>query len=543
MSQTLKIAVAQLNLLVGDIEGNAQRIISETENITKQQPVDLILFPELSLCGYPPEDLLFRPAFHSRTQAALNEIKEKITQTTIIIGLPEFIDKKLYNRAAVISHQKIIATYSKQILPNFTVFDEKRYFVPGTETCIFKLKNTQIGLLICEDIWHPEPAMNAAKAGAQLLVTINASPYNREQVKARENTLSARAHETHLPIIYANNVGGQDELVFDGGSMVINGQGNRCQQAPYYVEDTMIVTVHNHGPGPVDIESHSLPERLSEETNIYNTLTLAIHDYVHKNHFPGVLLGLSGGIDSALTLALACDAIGSDKVIAVLMPSRYTAPMSIEDAKKEADLLGVKYYMLPIDQLVDQFNATLAPVFAGLPTDATEENIQARIRGVLLMALSNKFGHLVLTTSNKTETAVGYTTLYGDMAGGFAAIKDVPKQMVYRLAHYRNAISPVIPERVLTRAPSAELAYKQTDQDNLPPYDILDEILHRYVEKDESPAMLYAAGFDKLTVDKVVRLVNHNEYKRRQAPIGVRLTQRAFGKDRRYPVTSGYLRR
>ncbi len=542
MSETIKIAVAQLDMLVGDIEGNAERIILETQKISKAGTADLILFPELSICGYPPEDLVFRPGFHSRCQAALHKIEAAVKDITIVVGYPERLGDKLYNRAAVIQNGRIIAAYSKQVLPNYAVFDEKRYFSPGNIPCIFNIKNTRIGLLICEDIWHVKPAKQAALAGAQLIVTINASPYNREQVKARENTLSARAHETHLPVIYTNNVGGQDEVVFDGGSMVVNAQGQRCQQAPYYKEDIMIVTAHSTGQGAVKIDEKPLPPRLSEEENIYNTLTLAIKDYVNKNHFPGVIIGLSGGIDSALTLALACDALGAENVIAVMMPSQFTSQMSLEDAAEMAKTLGVKYHVIEIDKLYNEFHAALAPIFHGLGSDRTEENLQARIRASIVMAMSNKLGHLVLTTSNKSEAAVGYATLYGDMAGGFSPLKDVLKTMVYRLSSYRNSINQIIPERVTTRAPSAELAHGQTDQNDLPPYHDLDQMLHKYIEKDEPPEQLYQSGFDKNTVDKVVRMVARNEYKRRQAPIGVRLTQRAFGKDRRYPVTSGFIR-
>lgn len=395
--------------------------------------------------------------------------------------------------------------------------------------------------MICEDIWFAEPALKAKQAGAEILVVINASPYNRDQVQARETMLGQRANETQLPIVYNNMVGGQDELVFDGGSMVIDAQGIRTQQAPYYEENIMTVKVtrNNHG---LHMKASPLPARLTESENIYKALTLGIHDYVTKNHFPGVLIGLSGGIDSALTLAIACDALGPDKVIGVLMPSTYTATISIDAAKAQAERMGIRYFTLPIHDVFTQFNQCLSPIFKDYAEDLTEQNLQARIRGTLLMALSNKLGYLVLTTSNKSEMAVGYATLYGDMAGGFAALKDVPKQMVYQLAYYRNDLSPVIPDDVLTRAPSAELTHNQTDQDTLPPYEILDDILYYYVEKDYSPNMLIDKGFDKKTVMQIVKLVHRNEYKRRQSAPGVRLTQRAFGKDRRYPITSGFVK-
>jgi len=538
----MKIAIAQLNFLVGDIDGNAERIITETNRIASENTLDLVVFPELALCGYPPEDLLFRPGFYKRCERALSHIAENIGKTAIIVGYPESDGGKLYNKAALIQHGKIIADYAKQELPNFTVFDEKRYFTPGVKPCVFEINGIKIGLLICEDLWHEAPIKQAQNAGAQLIISINASPYDRRQIAKRESILKQRVDETHLPIIYCNLIGGQDELVFDGGSLVMDAEGRRCQQAKYYCEDTMIVQIEMHDEKAV-IQPKKILEHFSEEKQIYETLKLGVHDYIFKNHFPGALIGLSGGIDSALMLAIAADAIGHDKVTALIMPSQFTAPMSIDDAVFEASKLGVEYHIISIDPLLDQFLQTLAPIFKNRPADSTEENLQARIRGMLLMALSNKLGKMVLTTGNKSEMSVGYATLYGDMAGGFAAIKDVPKMLVYKLARYRNTLGAVIPERVITRAPTAELKANQTDQDQLPPYDILDSILERYIEKDEEPTQIINAGFDKKMVDDVVRMINMNEYKRRQAPIGIRLTQRAFGKDRRYPITSGYLRR
>ena len=541
MSQKLTIAVAQLNFLVGDIDGNAERIIQETNRIAKEQPVDCVVFPELALSGYPPEDLLFRPGFYKRCQRALTHIAKNIGKTGIIIGFPAGVGHTHYNKAAFIQSGKIIADYAKQELPNFTVFDEKRYFTAGKQPCVFEINGIKIGLIICEDVWHPGPIMQAKNAGAQMIISINASPYDRNQIRARETMLKNRTNETHLPIIYANIIGGQDELVFDGGSMVVDANGNRCQQAPYFVENTMIVEANMHDDAVI-IVPQKLPERLSQETQMYETLKLGVHDYIDKNNFPGALIGLSGGIDSALTLAIAADAIGADKVTAVIMPSRFTAQMSIDDAIAEAEALGVEYHILKIDTLLDHFLQILAPIFNSTPADTTEENLQARIRGMLLMALSNKFGKIVLTTGNKSELSVGYATLYGDMAGGFSVIKDVPKTLVYKLSKYRNEIHLVIPERVFTRPPTAELAHNQTDQDKLPPYDMLDDILERYIEKDEEPTQIVNAGFEQAIVDSVVRMINFNEYKRRQSPIGIRLTRRAFGKDRRYPITSGYLR-
>lgn len=536
----MKIALAQLDFLVGDIDGNAKRIIDITKQLSLKN-IDLIVFPELALSGYPPEDLLFRPGFYKRCERALASIIKNTKETAIIMGYPARDGKHHYNKAAFIQCGKIVAAYAKQELPNFTVFDEKRYFTPGDRSCVFKFKNMKIGLLVCEDLWHPTPIQKAKKAGAEFIISINASPFDKNQVRARETMLKKRVKETALPIVYCNLIGGQDELVFDGGSMTIDANGNRCQQAPYFEENIMVVDVKKQSHHIV-IEKKKLPKRLSQETQIYNALTLGVRDYIQKNRFPGALVGLSGGIDSALTLAIAADAIGADKVTAVIMPSRYTAKMSIEDAVIEAKALGVNYHVIEIEPILAVFLKTLAPLFKNTSSDTTEENLQARIRGMLLMALSNKFGKIVLTTGNKSEMSVGYATLYGDMAGGFSAIKDVPKTLVYKLSHYRNSISQIIPDRVITRAPTAELKPNQTDQDRLPPYDILDDILERYIEKDEEPTQLVNAGFEKKTVDDVVNMINRNEYKRRQAPIGIRLTQRAFGKDRRYPITSRYTR-
>ena len=541
--EKLTIALAQCNFLVGDIDGNADRIIAITTKYSEEKNIDLIVFPELALSGYPPEDLLFRPGFYKRCERAMSHIIKSTKDTAIIIGYPARDSNLLFNKAAFIYQGKIIADYAKQELPNYTVFDEKRYFTPGEKSCVVKFKNFKIGLLICEDLWHAAPIAKAKKAGAELIVSINASPFDKNQVRARENTLKKRVTETQLPIVYCNIVGGQDELVFDGGSMTINAKGNRCLQAPYFSESIVTTSVtRDTNSHIVGIEKHELPPRLSQESQIYHALTLGVHDYIAKNHFPGALVGLSGGIDSALTLAIAVDAIGANKVTAVLMPSPYTAKISIEDAIAEAKALNVNYHIIEIEPLLSAFLKALSPLFVNTSPDATEEKLQARIRGMLLMALSNKFGKIVLTTGNKSEMSVGYATLYGDMAGGFSVIKDVPKTLVYKLAHYRNALGNIIPERVFMRAPTAELKPNQTDQDKLPPYDILDSILERYIEKDEEPMQLIKAGFNEKIVNDVINMINTNEYKRRQAPIGIRLTQRAFGKDRRYPITSGYVR-
>ncbi len=536
----LRVVMAQLNLLVGDIPGNTEKIVAAAREARDRWRADAIVFPELTVTGYPPEDLLLRPGFVGQVEPAMRRLCAEIQGITAIVGYPAATPEGLRNSAAVIADGGIRAVYHKQCLPNYSVFDEKRYFVAGTEPLVFELKGARVGVTICEDVWQAGPARQAAKAGAQLLLNLNASPFHAGKSRLRLEILRQRAVENGLSILYTNLVGGQDELVFDGDSQVVNGRGELTQRAPlcveglYPVDFSIGATVE---PRPGEIASEP-----AEEAAIYQAIVLGVRDYVNKNGFPGAVLGLSGGIDSALTLAIAVDALGSERVEAVLMPSRYTAEMSNSDAEQEARALGVKYHLMPIEPAFESFLGILQPVLAGLPPDSTEENIQARCRGVILMAISNKTGKLVLTTGNKSETAVGYSTLYGDMAGGFAPIKDVLKMMVYRLAVYRNSLSPVIPQRVLDRPPSAELRPDQTDQDSLPPYDLLDAILQAYVEEDHSVEELVAAGFDRATVERVARLVIVNEYKRRQAALGVRITPRAFGRDRRYPITSGFRR-
>ena len=536
----LRVVMAQLNLLVGDIPGNTEKIVAAAREARDRWRADAIVFPELTVTGYPPEDLLLRPGFVGQVEPAMRRLCAEIQGITAIVGYPAATPEGLRNSAAVIADGGIRAVYHKQCLPNYSVFDEKRYFVAGTEPLVFELKGARVGVTICEDVWQAGPARQAAKAGAQLLLNLNASPFHAGKSRLRLEILRQRAVENGLSILYTNLVGGQDELVFDGDSQVVNGRGELTQRAPlcveglYPVDFSVGATVE---PRPGEIVSEP-----AEEAAIYQAIVLGVRDYVNKNGFPGAVLGLSGGIDSALTLAIAVDALGSERVEAVLMPSRYTAEMSNSDAEQEARALGVKYHLMPIEPAFESFLGILQPVLAGLPLDSTEENIQARCRGVILMAISNKTGKLVLTTGNKSETAVGYSTLYGDMAGGFAPIKDVLKTMVYRLAVYRNSLSPVIPQRVLDRPPSAELRPDQTDQDSLPPYDLLDAILQAYVEEDHSVEELIAAGFDRATVERVARLVIVNEYKRRQAAPGVRITPRAFGRDRRYPITSGFRR-
>ncbi len=531
----MRIALSQLNLLVGDVEGNAARIAKASIKARDEQQADLIVFPELTLTGYPPEDLLLRPELIERVQQAKAMLCEEIKGITAIIGYPRQGDDGLYNSAGVIQDHAIIAEYDKALLPNYSVFDEKRYFSSGEEACVVDVCGIRVGITICEDIWYKEPAQRSAAAGAQLLVNLNASPFHTGKHSEREQLISRRALENGLPVVYVNLVGGQDQLVFDGGSFVMNAQGHVVMRSSFFSEAQPVVSFDGAVPLPSEVIAQH-----SEEAEIYDALVLGVQDYVQKNGFRGVVLGLSGGIDSALTLAIAVDALGADRVEAVLMPSRYTADMSNEDAVKQAQTLGVKYRVIPIEPAFRAFLGMLEDEFDGLAEDATEENIQARCRGIILMALSNKSGRMLLTTGNKSEMSVGYATLYGDMAGGFAPIKDVPKTMVYALSKYRNRGGEVIPERVITRPPSAELKPDQVDSDSLPDYAILDEILRLYIEQDQCVEKIIAAGYDAATVKRITRMVDNNEYKRRQAPPGVRITRRAFGRDRRYPITSGF---
>jgi NAD+ synthase (glutamine-hydrolysing) len=534
----LRIALAQLNLLVGDIEGNAQRIIESALEARDRLQADLIVFSELSLTAYPPDDLVLRPGLYRRVEVALHKICAAVQDIDVVVGLPSQEDSVFYNSAYFLSTGEVRARYHKHLLPNYQVFDEKRYFTAGRSACVIDVKGVPVGLTVCEDIWQPAPPRQAVTAGAQLLLNINASPYHLGKYIQRTSMLEARTREVHLPIIYVNQVGGQDELVFDGESMAVTAQGELKLRAPAFKEGLYVV---DYDPRVKDITWGSeLRAPLSEDESVYEALVLGVRDYVTKNGFDGAVIALSGGIDSALTLAIAVDALGPTNVHALTMPSRYTSKMSLEDACAQVQTLGVDYHELPIEAAFETILGTLAEPFAGLPQDTTEENIQARIRGILLMAFSNKQQRMVLTTGNKSEMAVGYATLYGDMAGGFAPLKDVYKTRVYRLARYRNAISPVIPPRVLERAPSAELAPDQKDTDSLPPYEVLDSILEMFVERDCTLDKIIAKGFDAQTVSRVATMVFRNEYKRRQAPPGVRITQRAFGKDRRYPITSGY---
>ena len=533
---SVRIALAQINLLVGDIKGNTEKVIASALVARDQQRADIVVFPELCLTGYPPEDLLLRPALKQQVVAAVQHICEAINGITCVIGAPWHVEEKLYNAALVIRDGEIEATYLKQCLPNYSVFDEKRYFSAGHQACTFTVNGVQCAVSICEDIWQDGPVQQAVQAGAKILLSLNASPYTAYKHQQRKIQLEKHAKKFGLATAYVNLVGGQDELVFDGQSMFVDAAGNSFALAPAFEE--VVAWLDVDAQGVLLSSSDTQPEQ-NELAVIYKALVLAVRDYVQKNKFDGAILGLSGGIDSALTLAIAVDALGAKNVQAVMMPYQYTADISVEDARLEAQALGIEYSEIPIKQAVTAFNDLLGDAFKGLAKDTTEENIQARCRGVLLMALSNKKRRILLTTGNKSEMAVGYATLYGDMAGGFAALKDVSKTLVYELANYRNTLSAVIPERVITRPPSAELAPDQKDSDSLPDYAVLDRILERYVEQDQSADDIIAAGFERKDVERAVYLVDMNEYKRRQAPPGVKISARAFGRDRRYPITSG----
>ena len=535
---TLRIAQAQVNLLVGDIEGTADRIVSAARRARDEQGAAAVVFPELTLTGYPPEDLLLRPGLDVRVMHARERVAAETAGIHVIFGYPSIIDGKRFNSAGVYRDGELVAEYHKALLPNYSVFDEKRYFEPGGEPCVVDIGGIPVGISICEDIWYPMPAQRAAEAGARLLVNLNASPFHTGKAPEREDLIARRAQESGLAVVYVNLVGGQDELVFDGGSFVMDNDGTIVQRAPFFEEAQPVMDFESDGRPLVGVGE--VAEHPSEEEAVYEALCLGVRDYVGKNGFNGCVIGLSGGIDSALTLAVAVDALGADQVEGVLMPSRYTSEISVEDAREEARNLGVMHRHISIEPAFQAFLSMLEPEFRGMPPDATEENMQARCRGIILMAISNKTGRMLLTTGNKSEMSVGYATLYGDMAGGFAPLKDVPKTLVYRLSRYRNRDAEVIPMRVIEREPSAELAADQKDTDSLPPYDVLDPILQRYVEQDFSVQDIIAHGFDADVVRRIARMVDVNEYKRRQAPPGVKITRRAFGRDRRYPITNGY---
>jgi len=492
-----------------------------------------------SVCGYPPEDLLLHAGLRYRTEQAVADIREAVKGIAVLIGFPEYVDDQIYNSCAVFSDGERLCGYRKRLLPNYRVFDEERYFTAGTEAAVFRLNGLGIGLTVCEDVWQPGPIAAARSAGAECVIAINGSPYELNTQSKREQVVRSRIAESHIPILYLNMVGGQDELVFDGGSFAMDAEGNIDFRAPAFDEGLHALVLSASAKG-IEIRSDTIVEHLPTEESVYRALTSGTRDYVGKHGFPGVIVGLSGGIDSALVLSIACDALGPEQVRAVMMPFRYTATMSQEDAAKQAHMLGVRYDVIPIAPIYDATVAQLAPLFAGRDEDVTEENIQARCRGLLLMAISNKTGRMLLTTGNKSEMAVGYATLYGDMAGGFAPIQDCSKTLVYELARYRNSLGEAIPERVITREPSAELRPNQKDSDSLPPYDILDPILESFIENDLSVDEIAQRGFDRDVVIRVLEMVKRNEYKRRQAPPGIRISSRAFGRDWRYPITSGY---
>jgi len=535
MTKELKIILAQLNLYVGDINGNLVKLMTAAETARDTHHADVIIFPELSITGYPPEDLLFRKAFINAATESLNQFKEKIHGIYCVIGHPLLLEKKLYNACSVLFNGDILGQYAKQHLPNYSIFDEYRYFTPGSTPCVVPIKGVPVGITICEDLWHEGPIQQAKAAGARLIVSPNASPFEINKQEQRERILENRAKETHLPIVYVNCIGGQDELVFDGGSMVINSNGITAQHAGFFNETLFPVTCHiSENEIHFETTTLSLP---SKEELIYQALVVGVRDYVEKNHFPGALIGVSGGIDSALVSAIAVDALGKDKVSAILMPSRYTSDMSMQDALTLIHHLGIDHQIISIEpaftSYLDMLNLHKEP-------GVTEENIQSRCRGTIIMAISNKTGNIVLTTGNRSEMTVGYATLYGDMAGGLDVLKDIPKTLVYRLANYRNHISPVIPQRIIDRPPTAELAPDQKDEDSLPPYPMLDKILELYLNQELSSDDIIAEGYDPTIVNKVVNLINKSEHKRRQAPIGIRVNHKAFGRDRRYPITSGF---
>ncbi len=561
---TLRICVAQFNFVVGDLAGNAQKIIAAAR-AAHAAGARLLLTPELSICGYAAEDLFLRPSFIAACDDAVKTVARELAglkDMTVVVGHPaaaEAIGRRTrsvtvpnrVNAASVLREGQVVATYAKRELPNYQVFDERRYFVPGRDTCVFEAgtagARVKVGLLICEDAWYEAPARETRAAGAELLAVINASPFHVGKGGEREDMMRLRARDCGLPLVYAHLVGGQDEVVFEGHSFALQADGALAARAPSFTEDAFVVDLQRSAAG-VQLQGAIEPDR-SADADLWDALVLGVRDYVGKNGFPGAIIGLSGGIDSALVLAIAVDALGADQVRTVMMPSPYTADISWIDARDMAARLGVRYDEISIVPEFEAFKASLAQEFRGLPEDTTEENIQARIRGTLLMALSNKSGRIVLTTGNKSEMATGYCTLYGDMAGGFAVIKDVAKTLVYRLAEWKNrqpvrradgSVGPVIPERIITRPPSAELRPDQTDQDSLPPYEVLDAILALYMEDDRAIEEIVAAGYARADVERVTRLIKLNEYKRRQAPVGIRITHRGFGRDWRYPITSKF---
>jgi NAD+ synthase (glutamine-hydrolysing) len=547
--------LAQINLLVGDVRGNLARVISESRRAYTELAADLVMFPELALSGYPPEDLLFHRGMRTQIERALQELRQAVPQIGVLFGYPEYDGEQIYNAAQLVRGGEVLGHYRKSCLPNYRVFDEKRYFAAGSAPALIDFDGYRLGLMICEDTWDPAPARAARRGGAEALLIINASPYEIHKQREREQVVGQRIGEVGLPVVYLNLIGGQDELVFDGNSFVMDASGRLAMRAGAFEEGLFCAELtrggtgaagaagdaHTAGGAVVAVPGVVAPE-LSDEQSVYRALVMGVRDYVLKHGFPGAVMGLSGGVDSALTLAVAVDALGAERVHAVMMPSRYTSQMSREDAAAQAQALGVSLSLISIEGMFEATLAALHEEFAGRAPDATEENIQARCRGLLLMAISNKTGRMLLTTGNKSEMAVGYATLYGDMAGGFAPIKDCSKMLVWRLARYRNSIAPVIPQRVIEREPSAELRPDQKDSDSLPPYEVLDAILEAFIEEDLSVEEICERGFERPVVARVLDMVKRAEYKRRQAPPGVRVSRRAFGRDWRYPITNGYRR-
>ena len=537
----ISVGIIQENPIVGDIEGNLNLAISAIEDLSSNGSPDIFLFSEMFITGYPPEDLILRDDLLKYAYDAVKKLSEVKPESFVVIGYPKKEGDLIYNCAGVLRNHSIITEYKKQELPNYEVFDEKRYFEPGSSPGIFEVSGLRVALSVCEDIWHEKVIKQAYAGKADLILNINASPYHLKKIENRKELLINHSSKYSLPIVYANQIGGQDELVFDGTSMAIDGRGKQVIQLAKFKKDLKTI-IFEDKEGCLEAHSEMIIPDDNELEEVYQALVVGARDYIEKNKFPGAIIGSSGGIDSALTAAIAADAIGADKVRTFMMPFEYTSDMSIEDAAELANNLGIKHSTIPIGQIYDSFSCSLEDEFSGKEKDITEENLQSRCRGVILMALSNKSGDLVLTTGNKSETAVGYSTLYGDTAGGFCVLKDVPKTMVYELSKYRNTISKVIPERIIERPPSAELAPDQKDSDSLPDYDILDKIIELYVEQDKSKEEIANIGVDKKIVDRVTRLIDLSEYKRRQAPLGVKITSRGFGKDRRYPITNKFLK-
>ncbi len=537
----ISVGVIQANPIVGDIQGNLNLAISAIEDIATKETPDIFLLTEMFITGYPPEDLILRDDLLDQSYEAIQKLTEIKPESFIVIGYPKKEGESIYNCAGVLRNHSIITEYKKQELPNYEVFDEKRYFVSGSSPGIFEVNGLRVALSVCEDIWHEKVVKQAQENGANLMLNINASPFHLRKIEDRKRLISGHSAKYKLPIIYANQVGGQDELVFDGTSMAMDGNGKQVLQLDKFKSDSRIISFVENDDVLITEDEMVIPED-NELEEVYQALVIGAKDYIEKNKFPGVIIGSSGGIDSALTAVIAADAIGPDKVRTYMMPFKFTSDMSVEDAQKLAENLGLQHSVIPIGDIYDSFSKGLEKEFKGKEKDITEENLQSRCRGVILMALSNKSGDLVLTTGNKSETAVGYSTLYGDTAGGFGVLKDVPKTMVYELSRYRNTISKVIPERIIERPPTAELAPDQKDTDSLPDYDILDKIIELYVEQDKSKQEIESLGVGNDVIERVLRLIDISEYKRRQAPLGVKITSRGFGKDRRYPITNKFLK-